>query len=229
MADIFELFKKISHSSPQPSKLTHIVVGLGNPGEKYSRTRHNAGFLAMDFIAQKYSLPKFGPRFKATVADGNIGDHRVLFMKPETFMNLSGEAVREAADFYKIPPENIVVISDDVNLAPGTLRIRESGSAGGQKGLLSIIEHMGSDMIPRIRIGVGAKPSPDYDLGNWVLGEIPKSDQEAMFDAFGRTADALPLILSGKCADAMARYNGKPRVSSDKKDAPGQENSEENV
>ncbi len=212
MADIFELFKKISSGGSAPSKLTHIVAGLGNPGEKYSRTRHNAGFLAMDIIAREYSLPAFRPRFKAMCAEGNVGTHRVLFMKPETFMNNSGEALREAADFYKITPENIVVISDDINLAPGAIRIREGGSSGGQKGLNSIIEHMGSDAFPRIRIGVGAKPSPEYDLADWVLGEIPKSDREAMLNAFERAAQALLLILDGKCADAMARYNGKARV-----------------
>lgn len=215
MADIFELFKKISSGKATPSKLTHIVVGLGNPGEKYIRTRHNAGFLAMDVIAKEYSLAEFRSRFKAMCAEGSVGTHRVLFMKPETFMNNSGQAVREAADFYKIAPENIVVISDDINLAPGAIRIREGGSAGGQKGLGSIIEHMGSDAFVRIRIGVGAKPSPDYDLADWVLGEIPKSDSEAMLDAFSRAALALPMILDGKCADAMARYNGKARTSRD--------------
>ena len=215
MADIFELFKKISSGGKAPSKLTHIVAGLGNPGEKYSCTRHNAGFLAMDVIAREYSLPSFRSRFKSMCVEGSVGTHRVLFMKPETFMNNSGEAVREAADFYKIAPENIVVISDDINLAPGAIRIREGGSAGGQTGLLSIIEHMGSDAIPRIRIGVGAKPSPEYDLADWVLGEIPKSDREAMLDAFGRAAKALPMILDGKCADAMARYNGKARAKKD--------------
>lgn len=229
MADIFELFKKISSGNSSPAKLTHIIVGLGNPGEKYSRTRHNAGFLAMDFIAQKYGLPKFSQRFKAAVADGSIGPHRALFMKPETFMNNSGEAVREAADFYKIPPQNIVVISDDVNLAPGTVRIRESGSAGGQKGLLSVIEQIGSDLFPRIRIGVGAKPRPDYDLADWVLGEIPGSDWPAMTDAFGRAAEALPLILEGRCADAMAKYNGKARLVSTGDGADDSKNSGDNV
>ena len=222
MADIFELFKKIASGRSEPAgAVTHIVVGLGNPGDKYARTRHNAGFLAMDYIAEKYGLPKFRSRFKALVADGVIDTRRVLFMKPQTFMNNSGEAVREAADFYKIPPENIVVISDDVNLAPGFLRIRESGSDGGQKGLASIIEHMNSDKIPRMRIGVGAKPRPDYELADWVLGEIPQSDREAMFDALGRVADALPLVLAGKFADAASRYNGRPKTADDGKAGDG--------
>ena len=225
MADIFELFKKIaSGRSEAAGAPTAIVVGLGNPGEKYTRTRHNAGFLAMDFIAEKYALPKFRLRFKATVAEGEIAARRVLFMKPETFMNNSGEAVREAADFYKIAPERIVVISDDVNLAPGTVRIRAGGSDGGQRGLRSIIEHMGTDDIPRIRVGVGEKPSPEYDLASWVLGEIPKGDREAMFDAFSRVADALPLVLDGKYDEAASRFNGKAKLesseSAQKSDAP---------
>lgn len=212
MADIFELFKKIASGRKEPAGApTHIVVGLGNPGDKYARTRHNAGFLAIDFIAQKYDLPKFCSRFKAVVAEGTVDGKRVLFMKPQTYMNNSGEAVREAADFYKIAPEHIVVISDDVNLAPGVVRIRESGSDGGQKGLASIIVHMGTDAIPRMRVGVGAKPRPDYELADWVLGEIPAADREAMFDAFSRVADALPLVLDGKFAEAASRYNGKPK------------------
>lgn len=159
MADIFELFKQISSSGNNVprSPVTHIVVGLGNPGEKYARTRHNAGFIAMDYLCEKYSLPKFRLKFKSVCAEETVSDHRVLFMKPETYMNNSGEAVKEAASFYKISPENIIVISDDINLEPGALRIRESGSDGGQKGLRSIIEHMGTDRIPRIRIGVGLK------------------------------------------------------------------------
>ena len=214
MADIFELFKKIAAGRSEPTgAVTHLVVGLGNPGDKYARTRHNTGFLAMDFIAEKYSLGKFRSRFKATVAEGAVGEKRVLFMKPQTYMNNSGEAVREAADFYKIAPEHVVVISDDVNLAPGVVRIRESGSDGGQKGLASIIVHMGTDAIPRIRVGVGMKPRPDYELADWVLGEIPAADREAMFDAFGRVADALPLVLDGKFAEAASRYNGKPKTA----------------
>ena len=214
MADIFELFKKISSGRREtPGAVTAIVVGLGNPGEKYSRTRHNAGFLAMDFIAEKYALGKFRLRFKASVAEGELAGRRVLFMKPETFMNASGEAVRAAADYYKIAPEHIVVISDDVNLAPGVVRIRPGGSDGGQRGLRSIIEHMGTDAIGRIRVGVGEKPSPDYELADWVLGEIPKADREAMFDAFGRVADALPLVVDGKWDEAASRFNGKPKAA----------------
>ena len=215
MADIFELFKLIAkpEDNAPHTPVTHLVVGLGNPGKKYARTRHNAGYMGMDFIAEKYSLPEFRSRFRSSCAEATVAGHRVLFMKPETYMNASGEAVREAASFYKIPAENIIVISDDINLEPGALRIRQSGSDGGQKGLRSIIEQMGTDKFPRLRVGVGAKPSPDYDLCDWVLGEIPKADQEAVFDAFSRVADAIPLILDGRINDAIGKYNGKCRKS----------------
>lgn len=219
MADIFELFKKISSGGEGAhTPVTHIVAGLGNPGEKYSRTRHNAGYLAIDYLAQSLNLGKFRARFKSGCAEWSTGGHRVLFMKPETYMNNSGEALAEAASFYKIPPENIIVISDDVNLAPGTLRIRESGSAGGQNGLKSVIEHLGTENFPRIRIGVGQKPHPEYSLTDWVLGEIPKEDYEAIFESFSRIEGALPLILDGHTADAMARYNGKPKSAGDGED-----------
>lgn len=218
MADIFELFKKISSGDNSTrTPVTHLVVGLGNPGVKYSRTRHNAGFLAVDYLAQKLSLGTFRLKFKSTCAEGTVDGHRVLFMKPETFMNNSGEAVLEASGFYKIPPENILVISDDINLAPGTIRIRESGSAGGQKGLESIITCLGSDKFPRIRIGVGQKPSPDYELADWVLGQIPEEDFEAIFETFTRVEGALPFILDKKTADAMARFNGKGKAPDVKK------------
>lgn len=215
MADIFDLFKQIAKPAEETSltPVTHLVVGLGNPGEKYSRTRHNAGYMAMDFIAEKYNLPRFRSKFRSVCVEAALGTHRALFMKPETYMNASGEAVSAAASFYKIPPENIIVLCDDINLDPGALRIRASGSDGGQRGLRSIIEHLGTDAFPRLRIGVGAKPSPDYDLANWVLGEIPKACQEDLFDAISRAADALPIILDGRINDAISKYNGKCKKS----------------
>jgi PTH1 family peptidyl-tRNA hydrolase len=209
MADIFDLFKKISEEKKTDSgKIEYIVVGLGNPGDKYTYTRHNAGFLAMDYISQKLGVKIKNVKFKALVTDTTIGSHRVLLMKPQTYMNNSGEAVREAVDFYKIPAENVIVISDDVAQAPGRMRIRKSGSAGGQKGLNSIIVHLGTDQFPRIRIGVGEKPNPEYDMADWVLGKIPEADQEKMFSIFGCVNDCLPLILDGKTDDAMGKFNG---------------------
>ncbi len=208
MADIFDLFKKIERSAtPSGEPVTHLVVGLGNPGDKYLYTRHNAGFLTLDYIAQKAGVKVDRSKFKALMGEAVIGGKRVLLMKPQTFMNLSGEAVRAAADFYKIAPENITVVCDDINLAPGKLRIRKKGSDGGQKGLRSIIEHLGTDAFPRIRMGVGAKPHPEYDLADWVLGEFSKADKELFFTAMGKASDALPLIIGGDTDKAMSQFN----------------------
>mgnify|MGYP003326452654 CR=1 FL=1 len=208
MADIFELFKKISKKKDTAFTPEFIVAGLGNPDEKYTFTRHNAGFLALDYISQKIGADVKNLKFKSLVGRTFIGGHSVLLMKPQTYMNKSGEAVKAAADFYKIPPEKIIVISDDVHQSPGKMRIRRSGSSGGQKGLGDIIEKMGTEDIPRIRIGVGEKPTPEYDMASWVLGKIPEEDQKKLFSVFGCVNDALPLILDGKTEDAMGKYNG---------------------
>jgi len=206
MANIFDLFKKIEKSPASP--VTHIVCGLGNPGEKYEKTRHNAGFLAIDALCQQLGVRCDRAKFKALTGETTIGDVRVLLMKPQTFMNASGEAVSEAARFYKIPAENIIVISDDVAQDIGRVRIRKSGSAGGQKGLKSIIEHLKSDTFPRIRIGVGQKPTPEYDLADWVLGKFPKEDEKALFAVLNIMPNILNLILKGDFDKAMCDYNG---------------------
>ena len=209
MADIFELFKKIeAERKTSSSNIEYLIVGLGNPGEKYARTRHNAGFLAIDYISQKYSSDVKQVKFKSLVGEVKIGEHRALLMKPQTFMNLSGEAVGEAAKFYKIAPENVIVIVDDIYQAPGRMRIRKDGSAGGHNGLKSIIEHLGSDKFPRIKIGVGEKPNPEYELADWVLAKIPKADEEPMFKIFEATADCIPMIMDGKTDEAMGKFNG---------------------
>ncbi|MBO5416899.1 MAG: aminoacyl-tRNA hydrolase [Clostridia bacterium] len=210
MADIFELFKKISSGeSAKREPITHIVVGLGNPGDKYYLTRHNAGFLALDYISQKYSARVDRVKFKALCGEAVIGGKTVLLMKPQTFMNNSGEAVKEAASFYKIPLENIVVISDDVNLDVARLRVRRKGSDGGQKGMRSICEHLGSDAFPRIRIGVGQKPHPDYDMADWVLSEFNETEKKALFECFGRVSDGLERVLAGDVDGAMQICNSK--------------------
>jgi PTH1 family peptidyl-tRNA hydrolase len=158
MADIFELFRKISSGDDtKKSPITHIIVGLGNPGDKYYSTRHNAGFLAIDYISQKYSIKVDRVKYKAICGEGTIAGKGVLLMKPQTMMNLSGEAVSAAAAFYKIPPENIIVICDDVNFDVGKLRLRAKGSDGGQKGVRSITGLLGTEGFPRIKIGVGKK------------------------------------------------------------------------
>ena len=211
MSNIFDIFKKIEKESESRANapITHIVVGLGNPGDKYFYTRHNAGFLAMDYISQKCGATVNRSKFKALVGEATIAGKRVLLMKPQTFMNASGEAVVEAANFYKIPVENIIVLSDDVNLDVGRMRVRKNGSDGGQKGLRSIIEKMGSDNFPRIRFGVGKKPHPDYDMADWVLGNLSDEDKKAIFDCFVTSYEGLEKLLLGDVDGAMQICNGK--------------------
>ena len=160
-----------------------LVVFLGNPGLKYQNTRHNAGFLTADVVEKDCGVHIDRLRFHALTAQAELGGQKVLLMKPQTFMNNSGEAVAPAAKFYKVPPEHILVVSDEIHLQPGRLRIRTKGSAGGHNGLKSIIACLGTDAFPRIRIGVGAPPHPDYDMPDWVLGTFRGEDKAAMDDA----------------------------------------------
>ncbi len=210
MADIFELLKKISadKAAVKTEPVSMIVAGLGNPGAKYVFTRHNAGFLAVDYISQKLGFDCKRLRFKALCGEATVNGVRVLFMKPETYMNNSGMAIREAADFYKIPPERVLVICDDVSLPVGTVRIRAKGSDGGQKGLRSTIEHLNTDAFPRIKIGVGQKPSPEWDLADWVLGTFSDEDKKIIFDSFSRVNDAVAYIAGGDIATAQNKCNG---------------------
>ncbi len=209
MADIFELFKKIGTKTENTaSAIKYIIVGLGNPGEKYTFTRHNAGFLAIDYIAEKYGTKINRLKFKSLCGDTIIDGHHVLLLKPQTYMNNSGEAVSAAAAYYKIAAKNIIVLVDDIYQAPGRMRIRKNGSAGGHNGLKSIIEHLGSDSFPRIKIGVGEKPSPEYELADWVTGKIPHEDEKPLFKIFEATCDAAAMLLSGKTDEAMGRFNG---------------------
>lgn len=211
MSNIFDIFKKIEKekSDKALSPVTHLVVGLGNPGDKYFYTRHNAGFLAMDYISQKCGATVNRSKFKSLVGEATIAGKRVLLMKPQTLMNASGDAVIEAANFYKIPIENIIVLSDDVNLDVGRIRVRKSGSDGGQKGLRSIITRMGSDNFPRIRFGVGQKPHPDYDMADWVLGNLSDSDKKTLFDCFVLAYGGLEKILCGDVDGAMQICNSR--------------------
>ena len=189
------------------STYEYLIAGLGNPGAKYETTRHNAGFLCVTMLEDKYNFKAKKLKFHARSGDTYIGTHRCIVMKPQTMMNNSGEAIKECAAFYKIPPENIVVIFDDISLEPGRIRIRRKGSAGGHNGIKSIIAHLGSENFPRIKLGVGAKPSQDSDLADWVLGNFPKADVPKMRDAIGKACDALPLILDGDIDGAMSKYN----------------------
>lgn len=206
--DIFDLFKKLEKDKVSASgPVTHIVVGLGNVGREYEGTRHNAGFMALDAVAEKFGIRVDRARFRSLVGEGSIGGVRVLLMKPETFMNNSGEAVGEAAKFYHIPPENVLVLHDEISFDPGRMRIRRKGSAGGHNGLKSIIAHLSSEEFPRIKIGVGAKPSPDADLADWVLSRFSAADREALAPVFDVIPDAVDLILHGKIDDAMTKYS----------------------
>ena len=185
-----------------------LVVGLGNPGDKYENTRHNVGFLTVDQLAEEARVPVQRLKHRALTNTVELGGARVLLMKPVTYMNLSGEAVGEAARFYKIPPERVLVISDDVSLPVGRLRIRKGGSAGGHNGLKSIIQHLGTDQFPRLRVGVGQKPHPDYDLADWVLGKFQGEDKKAMDAAIQRAADGVECLLKEGLDRAMNRFNG---------------------
>ncbi len=184
-----------------------LVVGLGNPGKKYEKTRHNVGFMSLDILSKEENIDIKKVKFHALTGDGYINGKKVLFMKPQTMMNNSGQAVSECASFYKIPPENIIVIFDDISLDVGKLRIRRKGSAGGHNGIKSIISHLGSENFPRIKIGVGAKPHPDYDLADWVLGTFPKSDLKNLETALANSCGALKILLTGDFEDAMSKYN----------------------
>ena len=185
-----------------------LLVGLGNPGTQYENTRHNVGFLVADELAERQNAPIQRLKFKALTNLLTISGEKVLVMKPVTYMNLSGEAVRPAADFYKIPPEHIIVISDDTALDVGKLRIRKGGSAGGHNGLKSIIQHLGTDQFPRIRVGVGKKPHPDYDLSDWVLGKFQGEDRKAIAAAVERCADAVECYIKEGPDRAMNKFNG---------------------
>ena len=207
MANIFDLFKKIEKKEPQ-SPVTKIVVGLGNPGEKYTYTRHNAGFLAIDYLCQRHGFKCDRLKFKSLCGEVTIDGVRALVLKPQTFMNSSGEAIREACDFYKISPENIIVISDDASFDVGKLRIRKNGSAGGHNGLKSVIECLNSDAFPRIKLGVGQKPNPDYDIADWVLARLPKEKEPVFFKVLESVPQILYLMLKGETEKAMCDFNG---------------------
>ena len=185
----------------------YIVVGLGNPDRKYEYTRHNAGFIMIDFIADKIGVKINRVKFKSLVGEGNIGGSKVLLMKPSTYMNNSGEAVIEAMKFYRIPPENVIVLLDDINLDVGKMRIRSKGSDGGQKGMRSIIYLSGKDNFPRVKIGIGKKPNPEYDLASWVLSKFTKDELATLEKIAENSYEAVELIIQGKTDRAMNLFN----------------------
>ena len=184
-----------------------LIVGLGNPGMAYENTRHNAGYGALQALAKELHTELNKKQCKALTGTGEIDGRRVLLLFPQTFMNLSGEAVQAAMHFYKLPPERLLVFSDDVALPLGAVRVRRSGSDGGQKGLRSIIGCIGTDTFPRVRIGVGAKPHPAYDMADWVLSRFKPDEQPVMEEAYEKAAGAAQLIIAGHIDRAMNRYS----------------------
>lgn len=204
---ILDIFAKLEKERESRGKIEYIVAGLGNIGKEYENTRHNAGFIVLDRLAEGLGARVDSVKFHALVGEGVVAGKRVLLMKPTTFMNNSGEAVGEAARFYKIPAENVLIISDDISLPVGKIRIRRKGSHGGHNGLKSIESHLSSSDYPRVKIGVGQKPHPDYDLVSWVLGKFPAEDRESLKKAAEDASLAIPLLIEGKFEEAMGKFN----------------------
>ena len=186
----------------------YVIVGLGNPGDKYARTRHNVGFDVVELLAGRLGLSFNKLKCKAKLAEGRIGSERVVLAQPQTFMNLSGESVVELMNWYKVKPQNLIIVYDDVDLDAGRLRVRATGSAGTHNGMRSIIGLTGQQTFPRVRVGIGKPDHPGYDLADYVLGRYPKEQQQTMFDAFLRAADAVKEIIQNGTEKAMAKYNG---------------------
>lgn len=191
------------------SPCEYLIVGLGNPGPKYDATRHNVGFRAVELVAKTAGAKIDRAKFQALTAQATVSGRRVLLMQPQTFMNNSGAAVKQAADFFKIPPERILVLFDDIDLDVGRVRVRKNGSAGGHNGIKSIIACLGTQEFPRVKIGVGAKPCPAYDLADWVLSRFSAQEKQALEPAIGHAAEAVSVILDEGLEKAACRFNGK--------------------
>lgn len=206
---MLDFFKSSARSNMAAGPIQYLIVGLGNPGREYENTRHNIGFIALDMLAEQYNVKINRIKFKSLTGECVIDGKKVLLIKPQTFMNNSGEAVRDAMQFYKIEPQNVIIIFDDISLEPGNLRIRQKGSDGGHNGIKSIIYLTGSDKFPRIKIGVGAKPHPNYDLAKWVLSSFKSDDIPRLKQACKYAGEAAELIVKGNIAAAMNQFNAK--------------------
>lgn len=205
---IFDKFRQISKEENLPSgPVEYIIAGLGNPGLQYEGTRHNAGFMVMDKLGEKLGSDIKKMKFKSLCADVSIGGKHCVLLKPTTYMNNSGQAVAEAMNFYKLDIDHVIIVYDDISLEPGRLRIRRKGSDGGHNGIKSIIYLTGEDTFPRIKMGVGKKPHPKYDLADWVLGHFSNEDKEKMDKAAENACEALELMVSGKTDEAMNKFN----------------------
>lgn len=210
---MFEKAKAFFGEFRPSGAIEYMIAGLGNPGAKYEGTRHNTGFMALDLIAEKAGVRLDRLKFRSSCADCVLGGKRVLLLRPSTYMNLSGEAVRDAMQFYKLPPERTLILFDDISLDIGRLRIRRKGSDGGHNGMKNIIYLTGSDAFPRIKIGVGAKPHPDYDLAAWVLSRYTPAEMKALRPALENAAAAAELIVGGQTDQAMNQYNSNNNPS----------------
>ncbi len=200
-------FFSSSKNQPVPGPVEYIIAGLGNPGREYEGTRHNAGFMAIDQLARQQGTQVKRVRFKGVTGECLLEGRRVLLLKPGTFMNLSGQSVKEAMTFYKVPPEKTLILFDDIHLPPGKLRVRRKGSDGGHNGMKNIIYLSGSDQFPRVKIGVGQKPRPDYDLAAWVLSRFSQGELEELDGALDKACAAAGLIVQGETDRAMNLYN----------------------
>ncbi|CDD54389.1 MULTISPECIES: aminoacyl-tRNA hydrolase [Ruminococcus] len=203
---IFDLFKQVESAAPAGPP-EYLIVGLGNPGLEYAQTRHNAGFMTLDLLAEREHTEIKRMKFKSLCGDAVIAGKRCLLMKPTTYMNNSGQAVAEAMQFYKLPIDHIIVVYDDISLEPSRLRIRRKGSDGGHNGIKSIIYLTGEDTFPRIKLGVGKKPRPDYNLADWVLSRFTKEELEQLHIAAEHACESIALMVNGKIDEAMNRYN----------------------
>lgn len=206
---IFDKFKEIaSKSESLPSgRVEYLIVGLGNPGLQYEGTRHNAGFIVIDTLAEKLGAEIKKMKFKSLCTDVSVGGKHCVLMKPTTYMNNSGQSVAEAMAFYKLDIEHIIIVYDDISLDPGKMRIRRKGSDGGHNGIKSIIHLTGEDTFPRIKIGVGKKPHPKYDLADWVLGRFSDEDRSKIDETAQKACTAIELIVEGKTDEAMNKFN----------------------
>lgn len=203
---IFDLFKQVESAAPAGPP-EYLIVGLGNPGLEYAQTRHNAGFMTLDLLAEREHTEIKRMKFKSLCGDAVIAGKRCLLMKPTTYMNNSGQAVAEAMQFYKLPIDHIIVVYDDISLEPSRLRIRRKGSDGGHNGIKSIIYLTGEDTFPRIKLGVGKKPRPDYNLADWVLSRFTREELEQLHIAAEHACESIALMVNGKIDEAMNRYN----------------------
>ena len=203
---IFDLFKQVESASPAGPP-EYLIVGLGNPGLEYAQTRHNAGFMTLDLLAEREHAEIKRMKFKSLCGDAVIAGKRCLLIKPTTYMNNSGQAVAEAMQFYKLPIDHIIVVYDDISLEPSRLRIRRKGSDGGHNGIKSIIYLTGEDTFPRIKLGVGKKPRPDYNLADWVLSRFTKEELDQLHIAAEHACESIALMVNGKIDEAMNRFN----------------------